>query len=402
MIRTVVGKIGLLVAALLLLASPSNAFAQAEQTDNPPPIEQPLLREGSLAVQLVAALGLQGTNDEVAAESILGNAGIAPRNGWIADYPVTPDIVGELRQSISDAADAGNIPLDRDESLKKLDDIIGGIGVSVSPYGGQTASGTVPGEEEYYPGSTVINNYYYEEGPPVVTYYTPPADFYYLYSWIPYPFWCGTFWFPGFFILNDFHRTIFVGHRHFFISNHFHDRRVNKVFRIDPRARFNGRTFSGTGVSHHRGFVSPRDKGDGRTTFNSSRTRSAPGMSPTGRSGTFTRHGRRGESAYTSHSRGLVNPSRTFNRPSGRNAPRSRSFTTSPKNFTAPQRSFNHPVREFNAPTRSFSPPPRSFTPPPRSFTPPPRSFSSSPGGRSGFSPSHQGGGGFSGEMRRR
>ncbi len=391
----IIEKIGLIVFALFLLAAPVVTFAQEGQTEAPPPIEQPLLREGSMAIQLLSALGLQGTNDEVAAESALGNLGISPRNGWIADYPVTPDIVGELRQSIGDAADAGKIPLDRDLALKKLDDIVGSMGISVSPYTGGEATGEVPANDEYYPGPAVINNYYYGEGPPIVTYYTPPADFYYLYSWIPYPFLCGAFWFPGFFILNDFHKTIFVGHRHFFISNHFNDRRVNRVFRIDPMARFNGRTYAGIGVSHHRGFISTGVRGGERTIFNSSSGRwSGRGMTSARRSGAFSRYERRGDGAFAGRSRGLVNPSRKFARPSGTNVPSSGSFT-------APQRTYNPSAHHYNAPTRSFTTPSRSFTPQ-RDATSAPRGFSASPPGRGGGTLSGQGGGGFSGGIHRR
>ncbi|HET6460186.1 MAG TPA: hypothetical protein VFG29_05295 [Syntrophales bacterium] len=76
----------------------------------------------------------------------------------------------------------------------------------------------------------------------------PPPDFYYLYAWIPYPFWCSGFWVPGFFVLNDFHRII--------VSNHFNDMRKRRVFRIDPGARFNGRTFAGIGVKNKKRFIS--------------------------------------------------------------------------------------------------------------------------------------------------
>jgi hypothetical protein len=409
MIRTVVGKMGLLLAALLLLAAPSVAFAQPDQTESPPAIEQPLLREGSMAVQLVGALGLQGTNDEVAAESMLGNIGITPRNGWIADYPVTPDIVAELRQSISNAADSGKIPLDGDEALQRLDAIIASMGISVSPYSGESPSVEVPGNEEYYPGSAVINNYYYNEGPPIVTYYTPPVDFYYLYSWVPYPFWCGSFWFPGYFILNDFHRTIFVGHRPVFISNHFNDRRNNRVFRVDPLARFNGRTYAGIGVSHRRGSISTGVGGGEKSIFNSTRMRTVHGMAATPAAGTFATHERRGRGSYANHPLGRPAQPNAFNRSSGRRVPLSRSFTTAPGSFNAHRRSFNHSAREYNAPPRSFTTPPRSFTAPPRSFSPPPRSFSpaprsfsTSPGGRGGFGTSHRGSGGFSGGIHRR
>jgi hypothetical protein len=59
----------------------------------PPPAAVPLVREGAFALNL-AALSLDHPTSEVEAESILGTAGIAPSNGWIADYPVTPDIIG--------------------------------------------------------------------------------------------------------------------------------------------------------------------------------------------------------------------------------------------------------------------------------------------------------------------
>ena len=75
-----------------------------EQANHPPPVAQPLVREGDFAVKLVSALNLGQTDNEAEAESILSHAGIAPTNGWIADYPVTPEIVGELLQSIQAAA----------------------------------------------------------------------------------------------------------------------------------------------------------------------------------------------------------------------------------------------------------------------------------------------------------
>ena len=90
----------------------------------------------------------------------------------------------------------------------------------------------------------------------MVTYYYPPPDFYYLYAWIPYPFWCSGFWFPGFFVLHDFHRTIVVNGRVVFVSNHFNDVRKHRVFRVDPEARFNGKTFAGIGVKSRKGFIS--------------------------------------------------------------------------------------------------------------------------------------------------
>jgi hypothetical protein len=267
------------VAVLVLLLVPLNASAQTEQAKPaPPPVSQPLVREGEFALKLEFELGAGVSEDEAEAESALADLGIMPRNGWIADYPVTPDIVGELQRSVLAAVDAGKLSFDRDEAMKRFTKATADLNLSVSPYTGDKAGAGQPPAAANYPDPTVVNNYYYEQGPPVVTYYAPPPDYYYLYSWVPYPFWWYSFWFPGFFVLNDFHRTVFVRDRVFFVSNHFNDRRVHRVFRIDPVTRFHGRTFAGIGAAGRRGFISTGVPRGERTIFNGSRTRSAPGM----------------------------------------------------------------------------------------------------------------------------
>lgn len=110
----------LFIAGIFLLLLPSVTHAQSE---GPPPIEQQLVREGEFAVRLAAALGIGATDDEVEAESRLGEVSITPRNGWIADYPVTPDIMGELQKAVGDAADANKLSVGRDEALKRLNDV---------------------------------------------------------------------------------------------------------------------------------------------------------------------------------------------------------------------------------------------------------------------------------------
>jgi hypothetical protein len=222
------------------------------------------------------------TNDEVEAETNLGAAGISPSNGWIADYPITPAIIGELQSSIEAAADEKKIQLSKDEALQKFNDIITGLGgPSVEPYNGNGAGyQTEPNNAEAYPNPTVVNNYYYDEGPPVVTYYAPPPDYYYLYSWIPFPFWCTGFWFAGYFILNDFYRPIHIHHHIGFITNHFNDFREHRVFRIDPRSRFHGRTFAGIGAPRGRSFISTGIPRSNREIFNAPRLRASPGMRP--------------------------------------------------------------------------------------------------------------------------
>ncbi|MGC9975611.1 MAG: hypothetical protein ABSC57_02665 [Syntrophales bacterium] len=105
----------------------------------------------------------------------------------------------------------------------------------------------------------------------------PPPDFYYFYAWIPYPFWCSGFWFPGFFVLNDFHRIIVLNGRVAFVSNHFSDVRKHRVFRIDPGARFNGRTFAGIGVKNKKGFISTGVPRSETRIFHGSREQMPPG-----------------------------------------------------------------------------------------------------------------------------
>lgn len=66
------------------------AVAAAEEsptTVNPQAVAPPLVREGDFAFELAEALKIGTPQDEAAAESMLASIGIAPHNGWIADYP---------------------------------------------------------------------------------------------------------------------------------------------------------------------------------------------------------------------------------------------------------------------------------------------------------------------------
>ena len=201
-------KLLMVVMAFSLLLLPLGVDAQLDQKSAIPPVSQSLVPEGDFALKLVAALKLGTPGDEAQAEDMLSSAGITPKNGWIADYPVTPIIVGELQSAVVAAADAQRLPMAKDDALKAFQDATAESGLAVVPGDPGQYAGNQP-----QPDPMVINNYYYEEGPPVVTYYPPSWDYDYLYSWVPYPFWYTGFFFPGFFILHDFHRSIFVGHR---------------------------------------------------------------------------------------------------------------------------------------------------------------------------------------------
>lgn len=273
--------IGLLLMSLLLLL-PAVVAGQSEQTyAGPPSIGQPLVREGDFALKLSVALAVGTPHDEVEAENMLAEVGVMPKNGWIADYPVTPDIIDELYKAVRDAAASDKIDLSVEVALQRLNDVIVQSGLSIeTPSGGKTYATQPPGTQES-PAATVINNYYQTEGPPVVTYHAPPPDYYYMYGWVPSPFWSAGIWFPGFFILNDFHRTVFIENRAVFVSNHFRDARRNRIVRIDPATRFNGTSISNTGVIHTRGFDpavgSRRDRGD-RAIMNETRINSVPNV----------------------------------------------------------------------------------------------------------------------------
>jgi len=165
----------------------------------------------------------------------------------------------------------------KDEALKRLNDASAQLGVAVQPFAGNEGYRGQPPGAENYPNPDAVNDYYYDEGPPVVTYYAPPPDYYYLYAWVPYPFWCYGFWFPGFFVLHDFHRVVNVHNRAVFVSNHFNDVNAHRVFRVDPVTRFNGRTFAGIGAPRTGGFVSTGVPRSDRRIFNA-----PPRTAPTG------------------------------------------------------------------------------------------------------------------------
>ena len=245
---------------------------QKEAGTKAPPMGQTLVREGDFAVKLAEVLRIGQGKGEAEAESMLATIGIAPQNGWIADYPVTPDIIGELQSAIGSAVDSGKLGMNRDEAVRAFQDLAAQQGLPVKVDERQNPVEPAPD----YGESEVVDNYYYTEGPPVVTYYPPPWDYSYLYAWVPYPFWYTGFWFPGFFILTDFH----CHHGHHFITNHFTDPKTHASVRVDPTTRATGaaaRTPGGTGL---RGFSSLEARKGAASILNrsasSSRTSSQP------------------------------------------------------------------------------------------------------------------------------
>jgi hypothetical protein len=194
----------IILSVFMFLSMSTAANALAEQKIPGPPLAQSLVREGTLAVNLAYALKIGSPTNEAEAESALTSAGIAPRNGWVGDYPVTPDVVIELRNAVGRAADSKGLSMSKQEALNVFDNVTKDyeLPVSAANAGPTVSPNTSPGT---YPADpTVINNYYTQEGPPVVTYYAPPADYSYLYNYVPYPFWWLNAWFPGYYMLADF------------------------------------------------------------------------------------------------------------------------------------------------------------------------------------------------------
>ena len=135
---------------------------------------QALIREGSFALKLAEVLEIGKVESEAEAENMLTSAGIAPRNGWIADYPVTPDIIGELQKAIDEAADSNKIAMNKDEAMKAIDDLIKEIE-------SQYAAVEPPPSRQPYP-----EPYYYPYPYPYLYPYPFPYPFYYPYPYYRY------------------------------------------------------------------------------------------------------------------------------------------------------------------------------------------------------------------------
>ncbi len=254
------------VAVSLVLAPYASLVNAKTSPSGVPPIEQPLVREGDFAVKLANALNLTALSDEAAAENALSSIGIAPRNGWISDYPMTPDIIAEVRESTARAASSGSLKMAEAEATGIVDNVGIDMKLPVKVAGEQYSAGA--GSEYAAPAADVglydeepayVEDYYDDYGPPVVTYYPPPWDYYWLYDWVPWPFWWGEFGFGGFFVLGDFD----VNHhgRHF--SNHF--RNANGTWsRVDPSTRSAGRASSSLAANRAAGQGSRLNSPNGR------------------------------------------------------------------------------------------------------------------------------------------
>ena len=138
-----------------------------------PPAEQNLVREGFFATRLAETLKIGEVKSEAEAEGKLASVGILPKNGWIADYPLTPKVSAELENAIGEAADSGKIAMKRDEAIKLFKDLVVDI------------------ENEYAQAEPPPGNQPYPER------YVYPYPYFYPYYY-PYPYYFGyyRFYYP--------------------------------------------------------------------------------------------------------------------------------------------------------------------------------------------------------------
>ncbi len=258
----------MVLGAAIFLVAP---FAWPQERTEPQlsPVTPPIAREGDFAVRLLETLGLGSAKDEVEAESLLASKGIAPGNGWIADYPVTPTVLGELREAVLTASASGSLPMDGASASAAFDSLAMELGMAPDQTAGDTYA-SAGAEVVPPPPVTSVGEYpayydtYYTDGPPIYTYYAPPYAYYSLYDWVPWPFYFTGVHFSGYFVLRDFHRHCrwndrflargFVRGDRFknrFLSNHRFDSVQGRTARVRPAVAF--RDLSRAGLDATRG-----------------------------------------------------------------------------------------------------------------------------------------------------
>jgi hypothetical protein len=231
----------ILAAASLFLfpfaTSSAENGPQDGQTYDVPPVAQPLVREGDFAIKLAALYDLGAPENETEAEDLLTSAGVIPLNGWISDYPVTPEILGQLEEAAARAASEGRLSMGPEKATRLLYELASQMNLPV-PAGPES---TVAAAQQA-PAQPDIYNYYTGYGPPIITYYPPPPAYFYLYAWVPYPVWWYGYYYPGFYICNNFSTTVVVNSRTVFVRNRYVDPVTRKVVRVEPVVRGRGDT----------------------------------------------------------------------------------------------------------------------------------------------------------------
>ncbi len=182
--------VGVLISAAWLFLTPLPGMSQPDQTaPQTPQYERAWVREGTFAVKLAAALKILNTDNEAEAMRELSWFKVEPRGGWIADRPVTPGVLQELRRDVARAAEEDRFCMSTDQALGQLDQVASDLGLGFD-------YPEAPPAERYEAGNAP---------PPSARSYYPPPVFWDLYPWYPYPLAWSTWYLPGFFFLYDYH-----------------------------------------------------------------------------------------------------------------------------------------------------------------------------------------------------
>jgi len=196
-----------------------------------------VVRQGDLALRLAQALALPNAEDEEEAIDALVTVGIVPTGGWMADYPMTPQLVTTLRDTVMAAA--GRLGIGSDTAMNIFTQLIADYGLplpadmSASYAGG----GFPPTTYGPYCDGTALEYYYGNFGAPVYSYCPPPPAYLYLYSWVPGDFLLQRQAFTGFFVLKHFdripHHTRHERRRDHFAGADQRDDHHRRVFQAD-------------------------------------------------------------------------------------------------------------------------------------------------------------------------
>lgn len=199
---------GLLIIALIagtllfptMAAAQNEPLAYAEEQTMAPSV----VRQGDFALRLVTAFNLPASEDEEAAARALTALGILPPGGWVADQPMTPRIVAELRDAVVAAVAAGRLIMDLDAAMRAFTELVAefGLPLPADQAPGYASGGAPVSTYAPYCNGTAFDYYYGSFGAPIYTYCRPPPAYFYLYSWVPYSFYWHRQVFAGFFILK--------------------------------------------------------------------------------------------------------------------------------------------------------------------------------------------------------
>lgn len=208
----------LIVFALLagmLLPAPG---AAAETSYDERFIAPTILSQGEFALHLARSLEIPMADPAGQEEAMhaLAALGIEPLDGWAAvDAPMTPQLVGELRHAVTNAAAAGRLQGDPAAALAAFTELIADLGLPLPAEQPPAYAGDPVRRPGYatYCDRAALDYYYGAVGVPYYTYCPPPPSYYYMYSWVPSHFYWHGFFFSGFFVIRDVHVAPRFKHR---------------------------------------------------------------------------------------------------------------------------------------------------------------------------------------------